>query len=528
MESFLRAETLIIELLLLASLVAMGVRRLRIPYTVALVLVGLLITLQPDARLELTPELILAIFVPPLVFEAAFHIEAAALRQQWRAIVTLAVPGVLLTMLVVGLIVAWGTPLPLPTALLFGALISATDPVAVVALFRSLGAPKALSVLVEGESLFNDGTAIVVFNLMLAVVLTNEFNPLSSLTSFLVVSMGGVAVGAILGWLVTRVIALVDDYLIETTLTTVLAYGAYLAAERFHVSGVLAVVAAGILSGNLGPRGMSPTTKIVLFNFWEYLAFVANSMVFLLIGLQMDLSQLAAQLQPIAIAVAAVIASRLAVYVFLALLDRPGSRTPMAYRHVLFWGGLRGAISLALVLSLPAALTYSGLLKVMTFGVVLFTLLIQGTTMQLLLRRLGLVERSAERLAYERTRGELLAVRAGIDQLRRLQAYQRLPLGVWETVGPRLEAAETDLQAEIREQLRRHPELEAEETESVLREGLRAQRSMLDELLRDGVISEEAYQHLIDQVDAELQSDQPQMIGLRDDDEKVGEAEGSG
>lgn len=526
MESFLHAETLIIELLLLASIVAIGVRRLRIPYTVALVLVGLLITLQPDARLELTPELILAMFVPPLVFEAAFHIDALRLRQQWRPIVTLAVPGVLLTMLIVGLIVAWGTPISLPTALLFGALISATDPVAVVALFRSLGAPKTLTLLVEGESLFNDGTAIVVFNLMLAIVLTNQFNPLASLMSFLVVSVGGIGVGVILGWLITRVIALVDDYLIETTLTTVLAYGAYLAAERFHVSGVLAVVAAGILSGNLGPRGMSPTTKIVLFNFWEYLAFVANSMVFLLIGLQIDLSQLAAQASPIAIAVVAVVVSRLVIYVLVWLLDRPGARIPMVYRHVLFWGGLRGAISLALVLSLPAALTYSGLLRVMTFGVVLFTLLVQGTTMQLLLKRLGLVARSAERLAYERTRGELLAVQAGIDQLRRLRAYKRLPLDVWETVGPRLEAAENDLQGQIRDLLRRYPELEAEETESVLREGLRAQRSMLDELLRDGIIAEEAYQDLIGRVDAELQSDRPQMIGLRDDDAKVSEAEG--
>ncbi|MCW5851475.1 MAG: Na+/H+ antiporter [Anaerolineae bacterium] len=525
MESFLRAETLIIELLLLASIIAIGVRRLRIPYTVALVLVGLLITLQPESRLELTPELILALFVPPLVFEAAFHIDVVRLRQQWQAIITLAVPGVLLTMLIVGLIVAWRTPLGLPTALLFGALISATDPVAVVALFRSLGAPKTLTLLVEGESLFNDGTAIVIFNLMLAIVLTNQFNPLASLSSFLVVSAGGVAVGLVLGWLIARVIALVDDYLIETTLTTVLAYGAYLVADRLHVSGVLAVVAAGILSGNLGPRGMSPTTKIVLFNFWEYLAFVANSMVFLLIGLQIDLSQLAAQAEPIAIAVVAVIISRLVIYGLLWLLDRPGSRIPMPYRHVLFWGGLRGAISLALVLSLPAALTYSDLLRVMTFGVVLFTLLVQGTTMQLLLKRLGLVERSADRLAYERTRGELLAVRAGIDQLRRLQAHKQLPLNVWETVGPRLEAAEAALQAQIRDLLRRHPELEAEETESVLREGLRAQRSMLDELLRDGVISEEAYRDLIGRVDAELQSDQPKMIGLRDDEGKASDVE---
>ncbi|MBI5566116.1 MAG: cation:proton antiporter [Chloroflexi bacterium] len=168
MEQFLATETLIIELLLVVSLVAIAVRRLRIPYTVALVIVGLLITFQQPLQISLTPELILALFVPPLVFEAAFHLNFNRLRDNWRPILLLAIPGVLVTTVIVGLIVAVGVNLPITTALVFGALISATDPVAVVALFRALGAPKQLATLVEGESLFNDGTAIVVFNLMLA------------------------------------------------------------------------------------------------------------------------------------------------------------------------------------------------------------------------------------------------------------------------------------------------------------------------------------------------------------------------
>ena len=319
MEGFLSVETLTIELLFVAALVAIAARRLRVPYTVALVLVGLLITFRQPLEIELTPEIILALFVPPLVFEAAFHVEFRRLREALLPILVLAIPGVLLTTVIVGYIISAGLGIPLSSALVFGALIAATDPVAVVALFRQLGAPKQLSVIVEGESLFNDGTAIVVFNLMLAAALpaagssTQAGGIVAGIADFVRVSAGGLAIGAGLGWLVAQLIARLDDYLIETTLTTVIAFGGYLVAERLHVSGVLAVVAAGIISGNYGPQGMSPTSRIVLFNFWEYLAFVANSLVFLLIGLDVNLPHLSANLAPIGAAILPVITSRLLV-----------------------------------------------------------------------------------------------------------------------------------------------------------------------------------------------------------------------
>ena len=206
MEEFLATETLIIELLLIVSLVAIVVRRLRIPYTVALVVVGLVITFQQPIEIGLTPELILALFVPPLVFEAAFHIDFRRLRDNLVPILVLAVPGVMLTTALVGLIVAAGANLPLSTALVFGALISATDPVAVVAVFRALGVPRRLGVLVEGESLFNDGTAIVVFNLVLAAALAGAgasrgagFDLLAAAVEFVRVSAGGIGVGIGLG-----------------------------------------------------------------------------------------------------------------------------------------------------------------------------------------------------------------------------------------------------------------------------------------------------------------------------------------
>lgn len=516
MEQFLATETLIIELLLIVSLVAIVVRRLRVPYTVALVIVGLLITFQQPLQIDLTPELILALFVPPLVFEAAFHIQFNRLRDNLIPILVLAIPGVLLTTGMVGLIVAAGTNLPLSTAFVFGALISATDPVAVVALFRTLGAPRRLAVLVEGESLFNDGTAIVVFSLMLtaagAALKSGETAPANTLdlgraiVDFVIVSVGGVGVGGLLGWLLSRLIARLDDYLIETTLTTVLAFGAYLIAERLEFSGVLAVVAAGLINGNIGPKGMSPTTRIVLFNFWEYLAFVANSLVFLLIGLDVNIPQIAANIGPIAIAVLAVLISRVAiVYGFNWLIGLRGRRVPKPYQHVMFWGGLRGAISLALALSLPASLVGRDLLRVMAFGVVLFTLLAQGTTMQFLLRKLGLVQRAEEKLDYERRHGRLMAARAARERVEQLHREGMITAATWERLAPALDdQVRTHLNAQ-HELLGQMPSLQAEELEDARREGLRAQRAMLSGLLRDGVISEPAYEELIAEVDAGLE-----------------------
>ena len=222
MEGFIATETLVIELLLIVSLVAIAVRRLRIPYTVALVIVGLVLTTQQPLKLDLTPELILTLLVPPLVFEAAFHLNLRDLRRDLLGILLLAIPGVLIVTVIVGGLTSLVTPLALPVAMVFGALISATDPVAVVALFRAFGAPKRLALLIESESLFNDGTAIVVYNLVLVTALTGAFHPIQGVVEFLRVAAGGLAVGFVLGWLVAQLIARIDDYLIETTLTTLL------------------------------------------------------------------------------------------------------------------------------------------------------------------------------------------------------------------------------------------------------------------------------------------------------------------
>jgi CPA1 family monovalent cation:H+ antiporter len=448
--------------------------------------------------------LILALLVPPLVFEAAFHLNINELRNNLAPILALAIPGVVLTTLVVGWIVAWGTGLGLLVALVFGALVSATDPVSVVALFRSIGAPKRLQVLLEGESLFNDGTAIIIFDLVVLLALggATSFNLADSVVDFVVVAGGGLMVGLVLGFIVSQVISRIDDYLIETTLTSVLAFGAYLVAEHLlGVSGVLAVVAAGLTNGNIGPRGMSPTTRIVVFNFWEYAAFVANSFIFLLIGLRIDLPVIFENWHLIAWAIGAVLVARaIGVYV----LSRVGQELPLKWQHVLYWGGLRGAISLALALSLPSQLQNIEQIQVMAFGVVLFTLLVQGISMRPLVRRLGLMERSPMQDEYERRHARAVASRAAYEHLERRSRQGLLSEHTWKSLSPLLKEHNRLLADSVREVLSADPSVEAEELDTAHREALRAQRSALTALMRDGVISEDAYSQLVAEVDSAL------------------------
>jgi CPA1 family monovalent cation:H+ antiporter len=502
-----QAETTIIELLVVISLVAILVQRLRLPYTVALVAVGLVFSILQPFQTELTPELILALFVPPLVFEAAFHLDLGELRRNLSGILILAVPGVLLTTLVVAGVLSATGLLTLPIALAFGALISATDPVAVTALFRALGAPKRLTILVEGESLFNDGTSIVAFQLMLGIALTGEFTVLAGLLDFVRVAAGGLAIGIALGSVVAWLIARVDDHLIEITLTTVLTFGAYLVAESLHFSGVLAVVAAGLLNGNVGIRGMSPTTRLVLNHFWEYVAFVANSFVFLLIGLSVHISEFADSWQVILWAIFAVLLARFVVIYGLGrLANQRGDPIPSPFQHVLAWSGLRGAISLALALSLPLAMgNVRNTLLTMTFGVVLFTLFVQGTTISALLRRLGIIRgNTALEIQYQSLHAQLATLQTAEEHLNTLHRKGFVTAHTWDKLKPELSQEISAARENLRTLLNSNPALAQENLEMARLELLRAQRSALLELRTSGTISEEAFQTLAVELDRAL------------------------
>jgi len=513
-EEIIIIEEVIIGLLLIASVVAITARQLRLPYTVGLVLIGLALTFLTAIDVSISPQIILAMLVPPLVFEAAFHIRLQDLRRDFWLIVTLAVPGVILTTLLVGGVVAWGTGLAVPAALVFGALVSATDPVSVVALFRRLGVPRRLQLLLEGESLFNDGTAIVMFSIMLGIASAGEFDLVLSLRDFIRIAGGGVLIGIALGMLISQFINRIDDPLVETTLTTVLAFGSYLIAESLGVSGVLAVVAAGIVNGNLESTGMSATTRVVVFNFWEYAAFLANSLVFLLIGLTTDVHIMISNWQAIIWAViAAIIARGVSIYGF-SLFSR---EIPPKWKHVLFWGGMRGAIALALALSLPESgplAAERGRLQAMAFGLVLFSLLVQGASADWFVKRLNIVQRSNVQEEYERRHARFVAGRAAHDYIRRMSQQGIISEHTWQRLAPLLEKRTTALADAVKEVVISDPVVEAEELDTARRESLRAQRAALTGLLRDGVISEEVYSHLVGEVDTALTEQHVNWPGL--------------
>lgn len=508
------SEAAVVLLLAVASLVAVGAKRLRIPYTIALVLAGVILaTLHLIPAVELEPHLILTLFLPALLFEAAFHLEFEELRQNLRTVVTLAVPGVLLSTGIVGALVVGGThlmgrPIAWPVALLFGALISATDPISVVALFREVGAPKRLSVILEGESLFNDGTAIVLYRILAGIVLAGTFDPLMSVRQFLIVALGGGALGLVVGYLFSRLVGRIDDHLIEITLTVVMAYGVYLAAEALHVSGVIAVVVAALVMGNYGARrGMSPTTRITLVSFWEYVVFVVNSVIFLIIGMQAEfLGSVIANPLLIAIAIGAVLVARaVVVYPLSFLIARLVEAIPPSWGHVLYWGGLRGSVSLALALGLSEAIPERPLLVSMAFGYVFFSLVVQGLTMGPLLRRLGLVLSQREREEYEQIRAQLLALRAAWEYLRTLREDGILSTPVWEQLNGEFRLAGQQLSQEMERLYQQYGELRTEELLTTRREILRIQRATLQDLLRKGAISEMVHRRLIAGLDEQLE-----------------------
>lgn len=500
--NLIELEYLILGALLIVAFVAVVVRRFRIPSTVMLVLVGIALSFSTSQTIEVTSDFILFVFLPPLLFEAAFHLDLRQFQRDTPIIALLAIVGVLLSTIIVAGIVSVGTGLPLGVALVFGSLIAATDPVSVVAIFRKLGAPKRLEVLLEGESLFNDGTAIVLFGLAIEALLVGEFNFVDGILDFILVSGGGIIVGLGLGWVASRLIAMVDDHLIGTTLTTVLAFGAYLVAEQLHLSGVLAVVAAGLVTGSIGERGMSPTTRIVVFNFWEYVTFLVNSAIFLMIGLQIEVSALWENRVLGLWAVLAVLVARaISIYGLTSL----GQGIPSKWRHVLFWGGLRGAIALALTLSLPAAMgDHRNTLTLMTFSVVLFTLLVQGISMEGLLRRLGLITVSDAQIEYQQRHARAIAARSGFEHVERLHQTGLVSNHTWEKIRPIILERTKALTSAVQEALQDAPELEAGELITARRESLRAQRNTLSTLRTDGVIGQETFEQLVAEVDIAL------------------------
>ncbi|MEJ2718641.1 MAG: sodium:proton antiporter [Deltaproteobacteria bacterium] len=462
---------------------------------------------------HLTKALLFNVFLPGLLFEAAFHIE---FKQFWRnrlIIHSLALPGVVASMALTALIL---TPVAQTLhlvqdftwdhALVFGAIISATDPIAVIAIFKTLGVPRRLSVLLEGESLLNDGTAIVLFTLSVAFVTGPAVTvPVLAFDFIKIVGIGAL-IGTGVGLAVSQVFRQVDDPMIEITLTTIAAYGSFLAAEHFHFSGVIATVAAGMLCGNYGARiGMSPSTRLAVETFWEYVAFALNSIVFLLIGLEVNFQALLASWQVILVAYFVVIGSRsLIIFGFSSLLRKTRERIPWAWSVILAWGGLRGGLPMVLVLSLPRDFPHRELLVSMTFGVAILSILIHGLTMLPLLRWLGIVRGQEERALYELTRGRLQAAHAALEEIHRMS---HIHFTNPELVNTLRQEYEQKIERDSKALNDLHPEREhfdAEQLQWARRHLLMVEKGVVHDSFHRGVISQDVQEKLLADIDVQL------------------------
>ena len=383
-------------LLLIAALVAMLVRRLHLPYTVGLVLAGIGIAFFPvTVHFPLTKQLIFSTFLPPMIFEAALHLPWQELRRNAVPVITLASVGTLLSAAVSAAAMHGLAGWPWISAWLFGVLIAATDPVSVIATFKEAGVKGRLRLLMEAESLLNDGTAAVAFVIVLTIAAGGSVTAVGIVRDLLLTVSGSILCGIFVAGAVLLIAGRASDPLIEITLTSVVAYGSFLLAEHMHFSGVLATLTAGIMVGTGATSLLSEKGREAVISFWDYAAFVINSLIFILIGLSEAHQDFRAVLLPAAIAIIFVTAGRaVAIYPIAALLHPiPRWRISLAHQHILVWGGLRGALALALVLGLPEGIPRRADIITVAFAVVAFSVIVQGLTMQPLLRRLGEIPR---------------------------------------------------------------------------------------------------------------------------------------
>ncbi|MGE5334524.1 MAG: Na+/H+ antiporter [Nitrososphaerota archaeon] len=512
--------TIFLELLIAVAVVAAAVRYVRIPYTVALVLVGLGLALLPNTpQLELTPEIILTGFLPVLLFYGAYHLNFADLRANLTAVTLLAIPGVIVTAVMAGMALHWAAGIDWATALLFGTIVAATDPVAVLAVFGEVGAPRRLSTIVTAESLFNDGTALVFFTTMLGVatgVTFTNVNVAITGEQFVLQVVGSLALGVAVGILGNSVLSRIDDALLETTILLIVAYGGFLLAVRLGVSGPLETVTAGLMLGVRQRRVMSPTTRLQAGATWEFLDFLANSLLFLLVGLELrflgepDLGHLGSTvltlLWPlVAVFIAITIARALVVWIVARILALRGNPFPHGWRTVLTWAGLRGAVALAAALSLPVDLPERDRLLTLTFLIVVVTLLGQGFTIRPLVRRLGLTPKEDQgQLSIETAIGRLRGLDAAARELTALRRAALIDEHLAEGLSVRLaehrEAARTSLEVAYASD----PTARSDRELDAVRHLLHVRREAVRDAAASGQISNEVLRDLLSEIDHEL------------------------
>lgn len=507
----------LVLLLLVATISAIIMKKVNFPYTIGLVVVGFgfamvcsaIPGLEQVRQLRLNHDIILYVLLPTLIFDASVNINTRMLKKNLVPVMALAAPGLVISTVAVGAIMAWLTPLSLGEAMIFGALISATDPVAVISLFEIVGAPLRLRVLVDGESLFNDATAIVVFNIISKIVLTGGILGMSALASgsieFCVVFLGGLAVGAVIGYIMMTLIQFADnDPLIEVALSTIVAYTAFIIADKaFDFSGVMSVLGAGIVISHYGSTRFTPKVRQYMKQFWSLLTFIANSFIFLLLGFTEDsvfysINKWGPVFTAIVWAVVAIqVARGVVVFGIVPFLGwwRKEYKTSWGYQTVMFWGGLRGAVPLALVFSLPDTLPHRNLIIQITLGVVLFTLLVQGTTIRKLMEFFKL-DKPNILLRGSKIKAMIAARSAGMENINRLRNKGEIP-------GELLDEFEQEYKKKIDlenlelDRLRQDPEYTDDMVFfTVMRDSLAQEMKTYSRLFEEGFIGENVYRQL--------------------------------
>ena len=486
--------------LAVGAAVAIAAKRVGAPYNVALVVIGLLLVFAdvlPHAPMN--PELVLVAFLPLLVFEAALFADAASLRSSARPILALALPGVAISLVATAGVATGALGLPFSAALLLGALLAITDTVSVLLAFRSTRVPHTLAAVMEGESLFNDGTALVLVSVMQAIVATGVFSIVPMIRSLLIAIVGGLAVGAAFGAIGAAALRKTPDHLTGILASTVLVFATSLIAERLHASPVIAVVVAGLMVGNAARKALEPSRVLALQGFWEVTGFGINVVLFLLVGMQIDARMLITEAQSIFLAVFALHAGRaVAVYgCFFTLRMLGREAIPPKWQHVMVFGNIKGALSMAAVLALPATLPHRERLVTIVFGATFVTLVMQALPFRRVLLALGVAEGSGD--AFDLWRARLIAARRGqveLDGLLETGILSRREHAERRAVFQRVViAAETEL---------RTPEADAADDVVIDGAVLTAQKAALLDAARRGLVAAETAEREIGELDRRL------------------------
>ncbi|MBD2340629.1 Na+/H+ antiporter [Calothrix sp. FACHB-156] len=504
--------TVSIILLLVATVVALLCRWLRVSYVAGLVLAGLVVTELLPQHIGLNDSLILNLFMPILVFEAAINTDISRLRSTIKPIGLLAGPGIVISSGVTAALLHWGLGLNWTAALLAGVILAITDTVSVIAVFKEVLVPSRLSTIVEGESLFNDGVALVLFSLIVKAHEAGSLTFLAGLQELFVVVVGGSLVGLAVGYLSTVLFVRADEPLSSILLTVAVALGAFQIGQSFSVSGVVAVVVAGLIVGSVGISGkVSASTRLTLLSFWESISFGVNSFIFLLIGIEVDLITLWKTLPAVLLAIAAYqIARIVSVYPLLAIVrwfDRP---VPWRWQHVLFFGNIKGSLSMALALSIPASITERDQLIAIVFGTVLLSVVGQGVSLPWLVKRLQLSQVSATRQQVEELQAQLITGKAAQDELDTLLKTGVLPKAVYEEMRAAYQVQIAGAEKILRELYnRRADELEKTKGESskldaIRRRLLLAEKAALSQAIRQRILSEEIVYERLKKLDEQL------------------------